>query len=84
MTITLNLSPAMEQKLQAQAAASGKDVETLVRDAVQVQLAIGGRSLGEILEPLHREVEASGISDEELTALVDQEIAAARAEQRAT
>ena len=84
MTITIHLPPATEQKLHAQAAATGKDVETLVREAVEVTLALSDHSFRELLEPLHREVEESGIPEGELAALVDGEVAAARTERMAS
>lgn len=39
------------------------------------------QTLAEILKPIHDEVEATGIGAEELDQLVDQALAAARAEQ---
>jgi plasmid stability protein len=79
MTLTINLPSATIEKLQAQAAATGKDVETFVREAVEAKLADKKRSFLEILKPLHDEVQESGITEEELDALIEQEIAAVRA-----
>jgi hypothetical protein len=84
MTITVNLPAATVEKLQAQAGASGKDIETFVREAVEAKLALSGLSFREILEPIHREVEASGISEAELDDVVDREVAALRAERKAS
>ena len=84
MTITVTLPPATLEKLRAQAAASGKDIDTFVREAVEAKLAISGLSFREILEPIHQEVEASGISDEELADFIDREVAATRAERKAS
>jgi len=84
MTITINLPVAMERKLQAQAAATGKDVETIVREAVEVQLAVSTSSFQDILAPLHEEVASSGISEEDLAMLVDQEVAAVRSARSTT
>lgn len=84
MTLTINLSPATLEKLQAQAAASGKDVETWVREAVEVKLAVSGQSFREILEPIHRQVEESGMSEDELNALADEAVAEARAAKKAS
>jgi hypothetical protein len=78
MTITINLPPATVEKLEAQAAASGKDVETFVREAVEVKLAISGRSFREIMGPVHEDFRKSGMTEEELAALVDQAVADAR------
>ncbi len=84
MTITLNLPPATVEKLQAQAAASGKDMNTFVCEAVEAKLVVSSLTFREILGPLHREVEASGISEEELNTLVDEAVAGARAERAAS
>jgi hypothetical protein len=79
MTITLNLPPATVEKLKAQAAASGKDVETFVREAVEVKLAVCGRSFREIMAPVHDDFRRSGMTEAELEALVDKAVADARA-----
>ena len=39
MTLTLSFPPETEAKLRERAAASGKDVETIVREAVEEKLA---------------------------------------------
>lgn len=83
MTITIDLPPATAEKLQSRALAVGKDVETLIKEAIEAKLVISGLTFREILEPLHKEVEASGISEHDLTALVDSEVAAMRAERKA-
>ena len=79
MTITINFPPATIEKLQAQAAASGKDVETLVKEAVEANLAVSGLSFREILKPIHDEIEASGMSDEEANTLAESAVVEARA-----
>jgi hypothetical protein len=82
MTLTINLPPATIQKLQAEAAASGKDVDTLVREAVEVKLAVSGRSFREIMAPVHEQFRKSGMTDDELNILVNDAVADARAERR--
>jgi predicted transcriptional regulator len=84
MTITINLPPATLAQLQAEAQTTGKDVESIIRDAVESRLARRQRTFAEILKPIHDEVEASGIGEKELEALVDQAVADARAEQTAS
>lgn len=42
MTITVPLSPETESKLHERAAATGKDVPTLIREAVEEKLALKG------------------------------------------
>jgi hypothetical protein len=79
MTITLNLPPATIEKLEAQAAASGKDVETIIREAVEVKLAVSRRTFREIMAPVHEDFRRSGMSEGELEGLVDEAVADARA-----
>ncbi len=71
MTITINLPPAKLEELKAEAAATGKDVETVVRDAVDARLARRKRTFAEVLKPIHDAVEASGITEEEAIGLLD-------------
>ena len=80
MTITINLPPATHEQLKAEAQATGKDVETVVREAVEEKLARRKRTFAEILKPIHDEVEASGMSEEEVTALLEKELNAVRLE----
>ncbi len=72
------------ERMQAQAAASGKDVDTFVCEALEAKLVISGLSFREILAPVHRHFEASGMSEEELDALAQEAVAEARAERKAS
>jgi len=83
MVTSINFPPATLNRLRAEAARSGKDLDTLVTEAVEAKLAISGRSFREILEPIHRQVEESGVSDHELEALADDAVAEARAARKA-
>jgi hypothetical protein len=79
MTITLFFPPETERGLRELAAASGQTVEGFVRDLVEREVVAAGagdhavrpqRGSGpaaEALEPLRREFEESGMSEEELT-----------------
>jgi predicted transcriptional regulator len=82
MTLTIELPPATIEKLQAEARATGKAVQTLIAEAVEARFARRRQTFAEILRPLHDQVEASGVSEEELANLVDQAVAGARAERR--
>jgi hypothetical protein len=84
MTIRLDLPPATLQKVQDEADATGKDVETVVREAVEVGLAQRKRSLVEVLKPINEAIQASGMSDDEVTALFDRELQAHRTERRSS
>ena len=83
MTITIHLPPATEERLRAQAVSSGKDVPTLVLEAVEAQLALAPLALAEILRPVHEEVTASGITDDDLDQLLKGSLAEARADRKA-
>ena len=84
MTITINFPPTTLAQLEAEALSTGKDVEAVVREAVDAKLARRNGTFAEILKPIHDEVEASGISEEELNALVDQAVAQTRTERKAS
>jgi hypothetical protein len=84
MTLTINLPPAMIQKLQAEAAASGKDLDTFVRETMEVRLAIAGRSFRDIMKPVHEDFRRSGMTDAELDTLIDDAVIEARAERKAS
>jgi hypothetical protein len=83
MTITVDFPPATLERLQAEAKASGKDVETFVREAVEQKLARRNRTFAEIVKPMHDAVDASGMSDQDLDELLEGELRATRAERRA-
>ena len=84
MTITVNLPPATIEQLEAEAAATGKDVESLVREAVQTKLARRKQTVAEVLKPIHDAVDESGMSEEEVQALVDKELKAVRKDRRSS
>ncbi len=81
MTITITLPSATEQRLRAQAAATGKDLATLVVEAVEAKLAVSP-SIRQILKPIHDEVRRSGIGEPELDSLLTDELKAVRAERQ--
>jgi hypothetical protein len=84
MTISLNLPPATLEKIQAQAVASGKDIETVVREAVEFGLAHRKQSLAEVLKPINDAIQASGMGEDEVTALFEQELQSHRSERRSS
>jgi len=84
MTLTIDFPPATLDKLKAEAQATGKDMQTVVREAVEAKYARRRQTLAEILRPIHDEVEASGISEQQLDDLVDQAVAEARTERKAS
>lgn len=79
MTVILELEPEVEQTAIEQAEAEGlplaKYVESVVREAIfnrQRVQRLSKKSFDEILKPFRNEVEASGISDDELENLFRQ------------
>jgi predicted transcriptional regulator len=82
MTIKVDFPPATLERLQAEAQACGKDVETFVREAVEQKLARRKRTFAEILKPSHDAVDASGMSEQDVDELLENELRTTRAEQR--
>jgi pyruvate/oxaloacetate carboxyltransferase len=81
MTLTLAISAEAEAKLIAKAAAAGVDVATFA--ARTLERAACKPTLEEVLAPLRGEFERSGMSEEELTELLETAKHEARAERRA-
>jgi ribosomal protein L12E/L44/L45/RPP1/RPP2 len=84
MTITINLPPATLDQLKAEAQATGKDVETVVREAVEVKMALLHVSIQEVIRPINEAIAASGMSPQEAEAFFEQELAAMRAERKSS
>jgi hypothetical protein len=82
MVLTIDLPPATLEKVQAEAAATGKDVQTVVCEAVEARFAARRQTFADILKPIQDEVEASGAGEEELSELANQAVAQARTERR--
>lgn len=78
MTLTIDFPPATLERLQAEAAATGKDIQTVVREAVEARFAQRRQTFADILKPVHDEVEASALGEQELADLADEAVAAAR------
>ena len=82
LPLTLRLSAQARQKLQERAAASGTDVagyvSTIVEQNTQKPL-----SLEEISGPVYQRFLESGLSDEQLSDLLEKEKHEARADRRA-
>lgn len=73
MTITIDLPPGVEESVKTQAAKEGVPLEDYVTSLVEegtkrrdrIDL-LAEKPFGEILAPFRRNVEESGVSDEEL------------------
>jgi hypothetical protein len=70
MIITINLSPEQERRLTERAAQAGQEVSTYVHYLIDRGLA--AETLDAILAPVRRDFEQSGMSDEDLAALVEE------------
>ena len=55
-----------------------------MRDAVEVGLSRRSRSLAEALQPINEAIQASGMSEDQVTTLFEQELRAIRSERRAS
>ena len=76
MTLKIKISGEAEARLKERAAAHGKDPTAYAAEIVEE--AVAKPSLDEVLAPLRREFEESGMSDEQLL----EQILAAQAEYR--
>ena len=70
MTITINLRPEQERRLAERAARAGQDVAAYVRQLIDRD--IDGESLDTLLAPVRRGFEESGMTDDDLAALVEE------------
>lgn len=84
MTITIDLSPDTAEQLRAQAEATGKNVSTLVIEAVQARLALAQLQFKDVLAPVHGDFRRSGMTEPELDELLDDSLEKARRERRST
>jgi predicted transcriptional regulator len=71
MTITIVLPPDTERRLVERAERSGQNVETLARQLIERGVTTE-QTLDEILAPFRRQVDESGMSDEDLAALFEE------------
>ena len=74
MTITLNLPPETESWLKARAAQSNRDVESLIRDAIDGHFPIETRDLSELMAPVYEETRKSGMTDDEIDSFFANEL----------
>ncbi len=71
MTITITLTPEDEHRLAARAALAGQDLTIYVQHLIENDIR-NARAADKALEPFRRQVEQSGISDEELDAFFEE------------
>jgi hypothetical protein len=82
MTITITLPPATEERLRAQSEATGKNISTLVVEAVEARLSLAQLSLRDILASVHTDFHRSGMTEAELETLLQGSVDEARAERK--
>lgn len=71
MTITISLSPEAEKKLFERAARSGQDVAGYIHRLIEKDIQAPA-SLDDVLAPIRRQFEESGMTEEELDTLVEE------------
>ncbi len=71
MTVVLELKPEIEEALQKKAKANGFEVNVYLEKLIENDVE-RKKTIDEILAPFRREVEESGITDDELDALVEE------------
>lgn len=71
MTLTLTLPSELERQLRARAAECGKDVETVARELLEQGVSTRP-TLDAILAPFRHQVAASGLNEDDLTALFEE------------
>ncbi len=79
MTVTVDLSPEIEGKIKMQAEKGGVKFEEYIKSLLEEASirrekleVLSEKSIDEILAPFRREVEESGISDEEFDDLIEE------------
>ena len=72
MTITITFPPETEERLRAQADATGKNISTLVVEAVEARFSVSQLSLREILAPAHDDFRQSGLTESSLDSLLEE------------
>lgn len=82
MAITITLPAATEERLRAQAAATGKDISMLITEAVEARLALAQLSLQHILAPVHGAFKRSHMSEGELDALLNTSLQEVRSDRQ--
>jgi hypothetical protein len=90
MTITITLAPETEEKLRKRAAENGVAADALARDLLEEALNGGGKQTGrpgmtldQVLAPFRKEVEESGMTDDELKEFFTEARDEVRSERRA-
>jgi hypothetical protein len=81
MVLSISISAAAEAKLKAKAAAAGVDVETYAARHLEL-MAAQPKSLKELSGPIADEFSRSGMTEDELSDLLESEKHASRTDRR--
>lgn len=71
MDIRISIPAEMQEKLQQRAVASGQNVEAYVERLIEKALS-GPPSIDELLAPVRKEFAESGMTEDELDALIEE------------
>jgi hypothetical protein len=82
MVTTIHFPASTIIRLKAEAEKTGKDIDTIVTEAVEARMALSRVSLAEAVRPIQEALTASGTSAEEAETVFEQELSAMRAERR--
>lgn len=86
MTVTIDLSSDEERQLHERASQLGQDLtgylQQLIREDLEAAPRRRGRSFSEILAPVHEDFRKSGMTEDELDALLQAALDESRAERR--
>lgn len=86
MTVTIDLSPDEERRLQERAVQLGQDltgyVRRLIREDLEGASPARGRTFAEILAPVHEDFRKSGMTEGELDTLFGEALTESRAERK--
>jgi hypothetical protein len=76
MTVTIDLTPDEERRLQERAAQHGQDLPAylhqLIRENLDAAPPASSRTLAEVLAPVREDFRKSGMTEEELDDLVEE------------
>ncbi|HEY3135316.1 MAG TPA: hypothetical protein VGL29_04635 [Blastocatellia bacterium] len=70
MDVTISIPPEMQDKLEQRAIESGQDVTEYIEKLIEKDLT-GLVSLRDLYAPVRRQIQQSGISEDELDALIE-------------
>lgn len=71
MDIRISIRPEMQEKLQQRAVASGQNVEAYIERLIERALS-GPPSIDELLAPVREQFAESGVTEDELDALIEE------------